>query len=446
MKQTELEQIILGSVILDKDAQIEFFALVQSSEVFTEESHKIICNALKSLYDQNIPIDLVTIAEWTKKAGKYKSIGGGKTLSALLTKISSAAHFSIHIRILLEAYLKRGIGKYAQELLTSSVNDVDDIFERVSKVQSGLENLVNQVVIKDEKTVSETLREIRLKWEIENMSGLAGIPTGIKALDAATGGLVDTDLIVLGARPGQGKSAFIMAILQSYCKRNIPVGVFSLEMGQTQLVERLLSLESDVFAYKIRNDKYDSYDRQRLQQAAQRIDGWPLFINDEAGMNLRRLRTRAHIWKKEHGIKLLCVDYLQLMSCDNKKGNRESEISEISRGLKILAKDLNIPIIALSQLSRAVESRPDKMPQLSDLRESGAIEQDADSIWFLMRPGYYSQFRDSANTNVEGIDYPTDNLCILSIAKFRAGETKLLPIKWNSNLMKFSDYETGTTF
>jgi replicative DNA helicase len=444
MTQIELEQIILGSVILDKDAQIEFFALVQSSNVFTEDKHKIICNALKSLYDQNKPIDLLTIAEWVKKSGHYKNMGGGKTLAQLVTKISSAAHFSIHIRILLEAYLKRGIGTFAQQLLTSSVNDVDDVFERVSKVQTGLENLINQVVIKDEKSISETLGEIREKWQIENVSGLAGIPTGINALDAATGGLVDSDLIVMGARPGQGKTAFVMSLLQSYAKRNIPVGMFSLEMGQTQLVQRLLSLESDVFAYKIRNDKYDHYDRQRLHEASLRIEKWPLFINDEAGMTLRRLKTKAHIWKKEHGIKLLCVDYLQLMSSDTKKFNRESEISEISRGLKILAKDLNIPIIALSQLSRAVESRPDKMPQLSDLRESGAIEQDADSIWFLMRPGYYSQFRDSPTTNVEGKEYATENLCILSIAKFRAGETKLLPLKWDSNLMKFSDYETTT--
>jgi replicative DNA helicase len=154
MTQIELEQVILGSVIIDKDAQIEFFALVQSSNVFTEEKHKIICNALKSLYDQNKPIDLLTISEWVKKSGHYKNMGGGKTLAQLVTKISSAAHFSIHIRFLLEAYLKRGIGTFANELLTSSVNDVDDVFERVAKVQSGLENLINQVILKDEKSIS----------------------------------------------------------------------------------------------------------------------------------------------------------------------------------------------------------------------------------------------------------------------------------------------------
>ena len=444
MTQIELEQVILGSVLIDKDAQIEFFALVHNCEMFTEEKHRIVCQALKSLYDQNKPIDIVTVAEWAKKAGRYKNMEGGKTLAQLASKVSSASHFSIHIRIFLESFVKRSIGTFGQQLISSSVNDVDDVFERVSKVQTGLENIVNQVIIKDEKSISETLREIREKWEIENISGLAGIASGLNTLDAATGGFVDTDLIVVGARPGQGKTALIMSLIQSYCKRGLPVGMFSLEMGQVQLVQRLLSLESDVFAYKIRNDKYEPYDRQRLYDASARIDKWPLHINDEAGMTLRRLRTRAHLWKKEHGIKLLCVDYLQLMSSDTKKFNRESEISEISRGLKILAKDLNIPIIALSQLSRAVESRPDKMPQLSDLRESGAIEQDADSIWFLMRPGYYSQFRDSPTTNVEGTEYPTDNLCILSIAKFRAGETKLLPLKWDSNLMKFSDYETTT--
>lgn len=446
MTQPELEQVILGSVLIDRDAQIEFFALVNSPDVFTEDTHKIVYEALKALYDDNLPIDIITIAEWAKKAGKYKSMGGAKTLTQMAGKISSAAHFTIHIHYLLEAYVKRGIGLFAQQLLTSSVNDVDDVFERVAKVQAGLENLINQVIVKDEKSISETIREIRDKWEVENESGLAGMPTGINSLDTATGGLVDTDLIVMGARPGQGKTAFLMSLIQSYCKRGIPVGMFSLEMGQTQLVQRLLSLESDVFAYKIRNNKYDHIDRQRLYDAAAKIDKWPLHINDEAGMNLRRLRTRAHIWKKQHGIKLLCVDYLQLMSSDNKKGNRESEISEISRGLKILAKDLQIPIIALSQLSRAVEARSDKMPQLSDLRESGAIEQDADSIWFLMRPGYYPQFRESRTTMVEGIEYETENLCILSIAKFRAGETQLIGLKWNANIMKFTDYHVQSTF
>jgi replicative DNA helicase len=444
MNQIEIEQAVLGAVIIDKDSHAEFFTLVNSSEVFTEDKHRIVCNAIKALYDENKPIDIVTIAEWAKKKGLYKNMGGPKTLSQIATKISSAAHFSIHIRILLESYLKRGVGKFAQKLLSSSVNEVDDIFETVTKVQTGLDNLVNQVIVKDEKPITETLNEIRAKWEIENISGLAGIPTGITALDNATGGLVDSDLIVVGARPGQGKTALIMSLIQSYCKRDIPVGMFSLEMGQVQLVQRLLSLESNVFAYKIRNDKYEHYDRQRLYEAYTTISKWPIHINDEAGMTLRKLRIKAHRWKKEYGIKLLCVDYLQLMSSDTKKFNRESEISEISRGLKILAKDLNIPVIALSQLSRAVESRPDKMPQLSDLRESGAIEQDADMIWFLMRPGYYSQFRDSKTTEVENVQYDTENLCILSIAKFRAGETKPIALKFDGNLMKFSDYGTTT--
>ena len=166
MNQPELEQVILGSVIIDKDAQIEFFALVNSSDVFTEEAHKIVYEALKALYDDNLPIDIITIAEWAKKAGKYKSMGGAKTLTQMSGKISSAAHFTIHIHYLLEAYVKRGIGSFAQQLLTSSVNDVDDVFERVAKVQTGLENLINQVIIKDEKSISETLREIREKWEM----------------------------------------------------------------------------------------------------------------------------------------------------------------------------------------------------------------------------------------------------------------------------------------
>lgn len=441
MNQIQLEQAVLSAAILDKEAQIEFFSLIHSNTVFTEERHRVVCNAIKDLYDRNEPIDLVTIATWCKKNGRYQNIGGGAALTEIINKVSLAGHFSAHCRILLENYLKRNVGEFAHQLLNSSVNDVDDVFERIAKVQNGLEEMVNQVVKQDEKPISETLIEIAKKWELTNLSGLAGMPIGISTLDTATGGLVDSDLIIVGARPGQGKTALIMSFIQSFCNRGIPVGMFSLEMGQHQLLQRLLSLESNVFSYKIRNNQLEQYDKQRLYESASKINGWPLLNNDEAGMTLRRLRTKAHIWKKQYGIKLLCVDYLQLMSSDSKKNSRELEISEISRGLKILAKDLNIPIIALSQLSRAVEARPDKMPQLSDLRESGAIEQDADMIWFLMRPGYYPQFRQSEYTDLEGKQYLTENLCVLSIAKFRAGETALLPLKFDGNLMKFSDYE-----
>jgi replicative DNA helicase len=221
------------------------------------------------------------------------------------------------------------------------------------------------------------------------------------------------------------------------CLQNIPCGIFSLEMGRSQLVQRLLSQQSSVAGYKIKVNKLEQYDRIRLFEAKAEMRTWPIKINDEAGMTLRRLRTKATIWKKKHGIRFLVVDYLQLMGSDNNKINREAVISEISRGLKVLAKDLDIPIIALSQLSREVEKRTDKMPQLSDLRESGAIEQDADQIWFLMRPDYYKM---DGSISVDGGNYDCADVCILDVAKFRAGETKQVPLKFHSMTMTFTDY------
>jgi replicative DNA helicase len=200
----------------------------------------------------------------------------------------------------------------------------------------------------------------------------------------------------------------------------------------------MISQDSDVFAYKIKRNILENYDRERLYSSANRVRNWPLQINDEAGLNIRKLRSKALMWKKKFGIKLLVVDYLQLMGGQNKKGqNREGEIAEISRGLKVLAKDLNIPIIALSQLSRAVESRPSKMPQLSDLRESGSIEQDANMVIFLMRPEYYKM---TESVDFDNDSYPVKDLCIVDIAKFRDGDTSTFPVKFNGPLMKFSDY------
>jgi replicative DNA helicase len=297
---------------------------------------------------------------------------------------------------------------------------------------------MKQVITEEERAIDSVVYQVSQKWEEHNKSGLAGLSTGIKIVDEKTGGLVDTDLIILAARPGQGKTAFVLSIIRNLSLANVPTGMFSLEMSSEQLIERLISQDSDVFAYKLKRNLLDNYDRERLYTSASRVRKWPLQINDQAGLNIRKLRTKALMWKKKFDIKLLVIDYLQLMSGQNKNGqNREGEIAEISRGLKILAKDLNIPIIALSQLSRAVESRPTKMPQLSDLRESGSIEQDANLVIFLMRPEYYKM---TESVEFDNDSYSVENLCIVDIAKFRDGDTSTFPVKFNGPLMKFSDY------
>lgn len=442
--QQNLEEIILGSILIDSDARIEFTNLIQTLDVFTVPENRKIAETVRALNDGHGKIDIVTVCEHLKKSGELKSIGGAKKIAGLTSKVSSAAHFDIHIRFLLENYLKRGVGRFAQQLIQTSISETTDAFESIAMVQVGLENLVNQAVSDVEKPFAETLNQRSKKWLNTDSPKLAGLSTGIHALDEAIGGLVDTDLIVIAARPGQGKTAFVLSILRNLVKQNIPVGMFSLEMPEEQLIDRLVSQESDVFNIKIRKNDLNHFDRERLGFAKVRMEPWPIYISDRAGITLRQLKTKAFRWKKKHGIQLLIVDYLQLMSGDSKKSNREGEISEISRGLKVLAKDLKIPVIALSQLSREVEKRPNKMPQLSDLRESGAIEQDADIVGFLMRPEHYKM-----TENIEfagGISLPVENLCIFDIAKFRAGDTTTIPLKFYGPTMKFSDFNSHNNF
>lgn len=434
---TEMEEAVLGALLNDKDAQVTFFNMVQTMEVFYDKDHHTIAGVIRRLYDEKQSIDMLTVCEALKKDGILKSVGGAARIAKIAGKVSYGAHIEIHASVLLEKYLKRGVGQFASKLLTMSGSETADAFEEIATVQNGLEALLNQTLVEREVGIEDVLEEESFRWQEHDETGMAGLSTGIKSIDLLTGGMCNTDLVVVGARPGQGKTALVLSILRNMCLQNIPCGIFSLEMGRSQLVQRLLSQQSSVAGYKIKVNKLEQYDRIRLFEAKAVMRTWPIKINDEAGMTLRRLRTKATIWKKKHGIRFLVVDYLQLMGSDNNKANREAVISEISRGLKVLAKDLDIPIIALSQLSREVEKRTDKMPQLSDLRESGAIEQDADQIWFLMRPDYYKM---DGSISVDGGNYDCADVCILDVAKFRAGETKQVPLKFHSMTMTFTDY------
>lgn len=433
----EMEEAVLAALLNDKDAQVTFFNMVQTMQVFYDPEHLTIANVIRRLYDEKQSIDMLTVCEALKKDGHLKDVGGASHIAKIAGKVSYGAHIEIHSSVLLEKYLKRGVGQFASKLLMMSGSETSDAFEEIAEVQNGLESLLNQTLTERECGIDEVLEEESFRWQEHDETGMAGLSTGIQAIDALTGGMCDTDLVVIGARPGQGKTALVLSILRNMCLQNVPCGIFSLEMGRSQLVQRLLAQQSNVAAYKIKVNKLEQYDRIRLFEAKAVMRTWPIKINDEAGMTLRRLRTKATIWKKKHGIKFLVVDYLQLMGSDEKKINREAVISEISRGLKVLAKDLGIPIIALSQLSREVEKRPDKMPQLSDLRESGAIEQDADQIWFLMRPDYYKM---DGTISVDGGNYDCADVCILDVAKFRAGETKQVPLKFHGMTMTFTDY------
>jgi replicative DNA helicase len=283
------------------------------------------------------------------------------------------------------------------------------------------------------------MEETEKKWLKGTPDGLSGYSTGIPSLDKMCGGLTPGELTIVGARPGQGKTALVVSLIRNLSLQNIPCGIFSLEMSRHELAQRLASQESNVFAFKIKGGQLSMEEKETLRTARNRMSKWNVRIFDEGEMNLRKLRARAIVWQRRYGMKVLFVDYLQLMSgMDSKRQNRENEISEISRGLKILARELNIPVVALSQLSRRVEERSDKMPMLSDLRESGAIEQDADVVWFLMRPAYYKMQGD---VEINGEKYNLEDVCIIDQAKMRSGNTGQIPVKFDGPLMRMRTYD-----
>jgi replicative DNA helicase len=281
------------------------------------------------------------------------------------------------------------------------------------------------------------LFELAKQRDKSTADGQIGINTGYNSLNALISGWVAPDLIILAARPAQGKTAFMLNTIINVLKQKIPVGIFSLEMSGEQLVNRLLSLDSGIAHSKLRHNHLVEEEVVRLMKSEARMEKFPLYIDDSPSLNIRDLRSKATIMKRKYGIKFLCIDYLQLMSGVDRKGTRETEISEISRGCKIIAKELNIPVLALSQLSRAVESRNDKLPQLSDLRESGSIEQDADSVIFLMRPETYN----IKEIEIRGSTYSSDGICVVKIGKNRHGSLKTLPFKFIGDSMSFKEHE-----
>lgn len=432
----KLEKAVIGALILSPYIAPDFFSICQNLNVFYNEQNRAISEAVKALYDRGDAIDLITVTKEIRAKGMSKVVPT-TYISGIITLVSSAANWEIHTRILLELFMKRELWNLASQALAKAQNETTDVFQEISDLEKGLQNILNQTISMDEQSIHQLVSKEAEKWEEENLNGIAGHRTGIDRMDEAMGGLVPSDLVIIAARPGQGKTALVLSVIRNLCRQKLPVGIFSLEMSSSQLTQRLLSQESGVFASKIRNNSLNNFDREALYKAAGTVGAWPLYINDQAGIKLSRIKAKATIWKKKYNIQALFVDYLQLVSTDAKKnGTRENEISEISRGLKVLAKDLEIPVIALSQLSRAVEARPNKLPQLSDLRESGSIEQDADSVLFIMRPEYYKMNEYDVNGQV----MPADGLCILEAAKLRHGAVGSYAIRFNAGIMQFTNY------
>ena len=434
-----LEEAVLGAVMLDKNALTIILDILQPDSFYLE-AHQHIYRAMRRLFERSQPIDLLTVMEELKKSGDLEAVGGPAYLAELTHRVASAANIEYHSRIIAQKYIQRELIRVSTKTIRDAFEDTSDVFELLDEAEQGLYNIAQNNMSRGYESTG-TLAGKMLK-QIEELKGkkdgLTGVPTGFSDLDRLTSGWQSSDLIIVAARPGMGKTGFVLSMTRNAAVDfKKPVALFSLEMASLQLVLRLVSMEAEISGSQLRNGQLNEDEWKRLHKSVERISEAPIFIDDTAGINIFELRAKARRMKLQHDIQLIVIDYLQLMSGgpDSGKGNREQEISSISRALKALAKELNVPVIALSQLSRAVETRGGtKRPQLSDLRESGAIEQDADIVSFIYRPDYYQIMEDENGQSLKGV-------AEIIIAKHRNGALDTVKLRFTDKFARFSDLD-----
>jgi len=432
----ELEEAVLGALLIDKNALPAILDIVRK-EIFYKPAHQTIFEVVIDLFQKSQPIDILTVHEGLKKNGTIDEVGGPNYIVELSNKVGSAANIEYHARILVQKYIQRELIRVSSDVIKDSYEDTKDVFQLLDDAEKSLYDITDQNL----NTAYEKLGglAVKVQKEIEELSlkeeGVTGITTGFEELDSILLGWQPSDLVILAARPGMGKTAFALSLARNAALAGHSTAIFSLEMSKMQLTQRLLAMESEINSRKIRSGKLDEYEWKKLHEGVERMSELDIYIDDTPGINIFELRAKCRRMKQNHDIKLIIIDYLQLMSSapNQSRGNREQEISSISRALKGMAKELNVPVITLSQLSRAVETRGgDKRPQLSDLRESGAIEQDADIVTFVFRPDYYD-----LNEEFEG---PKDVAEII-ISKHRNGGLGTVELRFIKELTKFTDLD-----
>ncbi|CAM3754056.1 replicative DNA helicase [Mucilaginibacter galii] len=438
----DLEEAVLGALMLEKDALSSVIDVLKP-EVFYVESHQKIFNAIRVLFEKTSPVDILTVTAQLRMQGELEMVGGAFYITELTNRVASAANIEYHARIIIQKFIQRELIRISTEVINIAYEDTTDILELLDKAEKNLFDIAQNNLRRDSRKMDDLMQETLKEIEAlkDKTDGLTGIGTGFTDLDRMTSGWQKSDLVIIAARPAMGKTAFVLT-----CARNAavdfnkPVVVFSLEMSSVQLVNRLISGEAEIEQEKIRKGKMEEWEWQQIHSKIGRLEAAPLIIDDTPGLNIFEFRAKCRRLKSQHDIQLIIIDYLQLMTgkADGKGGNREQEIGSISRALKMVAKELQVPVIALSQLSRAVESRPggSKRPMLSDLRESGSIEQDADMVLFLYRPEYYGLEFDEDNN-------PTKGVGEVIIAKHRNGETGTVRLKFVGKYVKFTDLETS---
>ena len=435
----DMEESVLGAMLLEQNAVTTVIDILKP-EVFYKESHQKIFEAMHGLFADSQPVDILTVTQELKKRGDLELIGGAYYISMLTNRVASAANVEYHARIVLEKFLQRELIRISSEIIKESYEDSKDVFDILDKAEK-------ELFAVSETNLRRNYEDMRslLKQAVEQIEGarnqdghISGIPSGFSGLDRITAGWQKSDLIVLASRPGMGKTAFTLTMARNMAVEfNKPIAIFSLEMSGVQLVTRLIASETELDADKLKRGQLEQYEWEQLNARINTLTSAPLYIDDTPALSIFELRAKCRRLKAQHNIQLVVVDYLQLMSGGSEgRGNREQEISNISRSMKSLAKELNIPVIAISQLSRAVETRGgSKKPILSDLRESGAIEQDADMVLFIYRPEYYKITEDEQGNSTMG-------LAELIIAKHRNGSLGEVPLRFISRFAKFTDYET----
>lgn len=444
----DLEEAVLGALMLEKNALNEVIDILKPPH-FYKDAHQKIFACIHELFEDSEPVDILTVTAALRKKGELDLIGGAYYISYLTNRVASSANIQYHARIISEKFILRELIRLSSETITQAYAENVDVFDLLAKSESDLFTVSQGNIRKDTDNMKDVLKQAMENIEAARKQGdgLSGVGTGFTALDQITAGWQPSDMIVLAARPGMGKTAFVLSMA-----RNIATGAagspkavafFSLEMSSVQLVSRLISAETGISGEKLRKGNLEPHEYTQLHERIGPLTNAQIFIDDTPSLSVFELRAKARRLKQQHDIQIIIIDYLQLMTAgsDNRAGgNREQEISTISRSIKTIAKELNVPIIALSQLSRAVETRGgDKKPILSDLRESGAIEQDADIVSFIYRPEYYKITEDEEGN-------PTDGTGQIIIAKHRNGALDTVTLKYVSHLAKFENLDESAPY
>ncbi|MGM9868287.1 MAG: replicative DNA helicase [Sodaliphilus sp.] len=444
----EFEEAVLGAIMLEKDAYAAVSELL-IPESFYLRANQLIYAAIRDLSIQQQPIDLLTVTQQLRSSGNLEEAGGAVHISELTTRVASAANIEYHAQIVAQKYLARELISFSSQIGTLAFDESLDVYDLMQEAEGKLfelsRNTLKREVVQIDPIINEALNKMQEAGQQNN--GLSGLPSGFRDLDKITSGWQRSDLIIIAARPAMGKTALVLSMAKNMTVDfNVPVAIFSLEMSNLQLVNRLISNVCNVRSEKIKNGDFRDDEWQDLMKRIRALYSAPLYVDDTPSLSVFELRTKARRLVKEHNVQMIIIDYLQLMNASGMKfGSREQEVSTISRSLKQLAKELNIPIIALSQLNRNVESRGNddkngKRPQLSDLRESGSIEQDADIVCFIHRPAYYTKSAfDKDNKDIR-------DLAEFIIAKHRSGSVGDVNLRFVGQYARFENRDDNANF